>query len=158
MLNENVECPECGTVVGKDDKFCKECGTKLPLTELGEYTEENLEENIEPENEEGPSTQRKYSALKTIATVYKVIANIWLIGSIISGIIGIGVIAENIRYSSGARNLAIFLNIVVAIVIGVVGFISFLAASENIKLFIDIEENTRLTNNLLRKFINNSNS
>lgn len=147
MLNETVECPKCGAVIGENDKFCKKCGTKLLSNSLEEYTGG------------GPTTQQKYSALRTIAAFCKVMAYIWLIGSIIFGIISIGEIAaEKMFLLPAPKNLSIFLSIVGSVVSGVIGFIIFLAASETIKLFIDIEENTRLTNDLLRRFINKGNS
>jgi uncharacterized protein YneF (UPF0154 family) len=114
---------------------------------------------INPKSDESPTIQRRYPALRTIATIYKVIAYFCLIGGAVGVIIGIGIAAAKSRELFGSYSEGICLLIVIfSIIVGVSGFISSLAISENIKLFIDMEENTRLTNDFLRKLINKSGS
>ena len=75
----------------------------------------------------------RYPALRFISSIYRLSAWIILFVSIIFSIYFISQGQMNIQYGIGA------------ILIGLIIFISFLAISEGIKVFIDIEHNTRIT-------------
>lgn len=77
--------------------------------------------------------------ISIIATAYQILAWLTLIVSIGAGIILAGNTSE----------FAIPL-LVVLIIFGEIGCITFLAVAEGIMVFIDIEENTRRTAELLR--------
>lgn len=95
--------------------------------------------------------KQKYPALRTIASVYRILAYIALIGGFIGVIVGIALLGQSgsysIEYTGG------IMVIVLSVLGGVVGYVSFLAASEMILVFIDMETNTRGSNILLRTIL-----
>ncbi|HEY4815665.1 MAG TPA: hypothetical protein VIH58_13350 [Chthoniobacterales bacterium] len=111
------------------------------------------------EKEENPMMvmEKKYKALRVIATIFKILAFVLgilcLLGSVITLAIGAGAGVNS--SSSFANNAAFgglftgFLGAVVVLVYGVIIFLYLYAMSEFIHVFLDIEENTRLTNHML---------
>lgn len=96
--------------------------------------------SIEPKEVETESnhsneeeTGIRYPALRFISGFYKILAYLVVI---------IAVIAIIISFASDSPSLGV-LEILIALIGGGFLFISFLAASEIIKVFIDIEHNTR---------------
>ncbi len=96
----------------------------------------------------------RYGALRTIAGVFKVLA--WLTAAVcvigvIMSIAAAGKMA-NSGYGSGAGGLGI-VGVLVYLIAGAVGFVSFYATAESIIVIVDIEENTRATRSLTRQTI-----
>lgn len=81
----------------------------------------------------------RYPALRSIANIYKALA--YLIGAIaaVGIIMGLSYLDNQFQRGFGITLL------LQSIIGGAVGFITLLAAAEIIKVFIDIEENTRKT-------------
>ncbi|HKV39768.1 MAG TPA: hypothetical protein VJX67_11195 [Blastocatellia bacterium] len=100
--------------------------------------------------------EKKYKALRIIATIYKVLAFVVLAICVIGGLVmlaaGIGSGASR-DYNFGsvgpAAMLSGFVGALVVIIYGVVLFVMLYGAGEFIYVFLDIEENTRLTNSML---------
>ena len=86
----------------------------------------------------------RYPALRSIAKVYKIMA--WIV-AIVAGIIAFVALLTGI-FKGGEEFQALFA-FVVCVLGGAIGYISLLAISEGIQVFIDIEENTRRTRRTL---------
>jgi predicted ATP-dependent serine protease len=129
VQNEDTEyvCGECGAKVSKDDKVCPKCG--------GDISEI---EGQKPASENELKRSKRYPALRTIASAYRALAWVVAIIAIIVFLIGLKELFGN-RISIGGPLL------LYSIIGGGVGVLSFLATSESIKVFIDIEANTRRT-------------
>lgn len=143
-------CSKCG----KEIKFkSREKGTTARCWQCGTL-------NVIPENavEESPGkeipsipnhhvsmVETRYTALRIISTGYKVFAYIIGIGGTLLVLLGGAGMA---KFSpAGATFLPVIAGLVV---VGIASFTMF-AASEGIKIFIDIEENTRLAALRLRR-------
>ena len=118
--SESYECGDCGADVSIDDKVCPKCGANI--IELAEDEKEETTANL---------SSKRYPALRSIAGLYQVLA--W----IVAVIAGIGILLSLDNFE---RDL---IKLILIFIGGAVGFITLLAASESIKVFIDIEENTR---------------
>jgi hypothetical protein len=106
-------CPRCGARCFPNETNCPSCGVNI------------TEATAETERYTPPS---KYPALRAIATTYQIFAVVIAVITLIAIVIALrqsGLIA------------------VVCFVIGLAAVISFLAVAEGIKVFVDIEHNTR---------------
>lgn len=96
-----------------------------------EFEEEAQENSDDGEKED----DNKYPALRTIASIYPVFASI------------IAVLAVLVTYNAFTKDSSgDLMNVIPTIVIGALIFLVLLATGESIKVFIDIEENTRKGN------------
>jgi len=114
---ESCICGECGADISIEDKYCPYCGADV--SEIEESKNEEL-------------TKKRYPALRTIAGIYQVFAYLWLLLSVIGGLIALAKI----------ERLGILLLLLLSVG-GTIAFITSFAMAESIKVFIDIEENTR---------------
>lgn len=130
-------CSKCNEEVEDEFDICWNCNTTKDGVSIKKYaTTESLlnpldingKEN-EKRNVEVLEKDKKYPALRIISGVYYILAWIVIIFTLFCGF----VFAKD--------SIALFF---VIIVIGAIVSISLLAFSEGIKVFIDIEENTRL--------------
>lgn len=107
--------------------------------------------------------EKKYSSLRVIAWVISTIA--WVSLIIVFLEIGfLGIIAEGIDMISSDNqelydfvetiNTALGLNAIIILISGLISFILLSSIAERIRLFIDIENNSRIINNSLLKIIN----
>jgi hypothetical protein len=163
-------CPSCGTDNLANRKFCGLCGqallqqTSSPiLTEtaatpstaaqtefgtLGSYTSVNSGYSA-PMN----IASRKYKALRTIANLYKALGVI--LGLIFCGAAFLAFVAAVSSQSGGRDEIARVLGgfgivgAFLSVVYGGILFIFFYGLGEFIFVFIDIEANTRITNEML---------
>jgi len=99
------------------------------------FKNESTEDEPEQQQEE-TNAETRYPALRTIAGIYSVFA--WIIGIV-------AVIIAFISWSKGGETGGLMIAIP-TLVVGALIVLGLLAASESIKVFIDIEENTRKTN------------
>ena len=135
-----VNCPQCGTkhTIQKIDPnstyYCTKCnsiimsGGKLRIASGGSAQVE---------------IKTKYYALRIIANILQIFAYIvGIVGVIVSIVVSYGSYGIT-RFLSGTGAVGSLLIAVGGIVFSVIVFIAILARAEQIKLFIDIEENTR---------------
>ncbi len=118
-------CSECGAEISIDDKICPKCGA-----DVSEINEDESKNDIEQK-----TSKNRYSALKTISGCYTILGWLVAIGAVYA--IFYGISKNNIPF------------IIVSIILGLVVIITLFATSEWIKLFIDLEKNTRDQNKLL---------
>lgn len=97
----------------------------------------------------GSTLETKYPALRVISVIFKVLAVIAAIAGLIGALVGLVQMAGN-TYGAAATGGLIVL---VSLLYGGLLCIYMFAVSEAIRVFIDIEGNTRLTNELLRKLL-----
>ena len=123
MPMNDVPCPSCGARCFPEEKICPSCGIDI------DQVAAEIARQV---------PARKYPALRVIAGLYQIIALVIaflaLIGLLIS-----------FQQSAGTPVIAIL-----CLVIGFIGVVSFLALSESIKVFIDVEQNTRAIVELLQ--------
>ncbi len=112
------KCPKCGMLIEDEFPTCWDC---------------NSSNNVATNGSNQQSFVEKYPALRIISGMYNFFA--WLIA--IAAVIGIFMVIDN---NSREEGLLISLGI---FIIGIIIFISLRAVAEVIKVFIDIEENTR---------------
>lgn len=93
--------------------------------------------------------ENKYPALRVIAVIFKVLAVLIAIGGLIGALAGLVQMSGN-TYGAAATGGMILL---ISLLYGGLGCIYMFAVSEGIRVFIDIEGNSRLTNELLRKLL-----
>lgn len=123
------KCKKCGEMVEDQFDSCWKCSAdKTGASTVSPEVIEEIEEEAKGYNE---SARAQYPALRLIAGVYKILA--WLVA--IGTLICIIMLAIS-RETSGVLLFVAFLG-------GAVGFVTLLAASESIMVFIDIEKNTR---------------
>ena len=106
-------CPRCGARCFENETNCPTCGVDL------------TQATAEAERYVPPP---KYPALRTIATVYQVLAATVAVVTAIAFVVALG-----------QSNLIA----IICLVVGLAAAISFLAVAEGIKVFVDIEHNTR---------------
>src|SRR5689334_2642566 len=102
-------------------------------------------------------SEKKYKALRVIATIYKIFAfiaaGLCIIVALVMLVAGIGSgMATSSRDTFGVQSLGVFRGFLGAVVMffyGAVLFVVLYGAGEFIYVFLDIGENTRLTNHVL---------
>ena len=107
------------------------------------------------------TTPKRYTALRVIATLLKILAWITLILSIVGAIaVGTGgmlntnqILGEPLSRSPLASMVAGLGGALLSLLFGVLYFIAFYAAGQSINLQIDVEHNTRETHELLRQIL-----
>lgn len=126
-------CVDCGATVSLDDEICPKCGSDVSKLD------------VEPEqNEKSTQTplESKYPILRGIAELLKVASIITFILSIFAG---------GLVWGEFGGSTYSFLIPIMMVLCGIITAILLLAVSEIIKVFIDIEENTRRTAEMLRQ-------
>jgi hypothetical protein len=113
---------------------------------------ENVNEILEVKTESAAtgaaaSEETKYLALRVISVIYKVIAIIIGIGAFIALIYGMTKLGASSHRVRAAGTSLIFSSLLT----GIVGVIGSLAIAEIIKLFIDLEQNSRQQITLLTR-------
>ncbi len=122
-----IRCPKCGRK-HEDSVVTCDCGHVLK-------SEDGIKESSSILLSGYSSS--KYPVLETISGIYKFLAWIVGIGAIIGIIFGITLL-DNYGGKAAGTSLIIY-----SLIAGFFGVITLLAISEVIKLFIDIEYNTR---------------
>lgn len=123
MPMNDVPCPNCGGRCFPEEKICPSCGVDI------DQAAAEIERQI---------PARKYPALRVIAGLYQILALVVALLALLGLLIGF-------QQSAGTPVVA-----VLCLVIGFIGVVSFLALSESIKVFIDVEHNTRIIVELLQ--------
>ena len=121
---------------------------------MSENINEILEVKSEPETKKSQQQiasigeETKYPALRIISGIYKALAIIIGIGAFIALIYGISQLEGGYRARTTGTSI-----IISSLISGIIGVIAFLAISEIIKLFIDLEDNSRKQLTLLNKIL-----
>jgi hypothetical protein len=160
-----MKCPVCNAELPSTAKFCGSCGTTLaPPPEVAPEQARPAMNAMNTQSNYGqgrlPAVPKKYRVLRLIAVLMKVFA--FIAGGILS-IAGIAIFIAGA--TSGSRGAPTFGNTsldvgptalwggaltgLVLLVYGVFVFIFLYAYSEWMYVFMDIEENTRVTNEML---------
>ena len=150
-------CPKCGLMNADDRVVCTNCGVVLPAM----APQQGVPNPVGPYPAQAPTPvyapyqpapvpvepKKRYSALRTVSTIFSVLAWIGLIGGILTGIFG--GIAMSAGFDSGFSNgmgvFGIILGILVGAIMGLLSFLMFKVYAELINVAIDVEENTRKT-------------
>lgn len=144
--NNNFICSACGANVKLEDKECPACGI-------------NLDEELKPAGTNAsphfpmlgmqrsalsqPSEMNipiRYSALNTITNIYTILAVAVAVITVLIVVIELGTGIGVLGIEGGIGSLIFVL---ITLAIGGSIALSLFAAAETIKVFIDIEENTR---------------
>jgi len=132
--SESFTCSDCGADVSIDDKVCPKCGADLS----------EIEEEGQP-----PSShvETKYPALRIIAGILKALAILIGIAAIIGLLYGLSQLDKGyLAKASGIRAIISSLATGITVLI-------LLAFSEIIKLFIDLEGNSRKQISILNQIL-----
>jgi hypothetical protein len=165
-------CQSCGTTNQADKKFCGRCGQALSQQASGksyndssaapattaygntEYGALGTAPAASANAWAAPTESKKYKALRTIAILYKIFAfvsgGLCGIGALISLAAGLESSSRRGAFDLGSSFMAG--GFFGAFLLGLYGaflFIFFYGIGEFIYVFLDIEENTRLTNKML---------
>lgn len=164
-----MKCPVCNADLPSTAKFCGGCGTTLsasppPPPPAGPSYEQSYPVmNAAPGYGGGyagsamPAVKKKYKVLRLIAVLMKILAVIAGALLMIGGLVMIVVGAASSTSSTTATfpdtgPAAFFTGVVgglILLVYGVFVFIFLYAYAEWMYVFMDIEENTRMTNEML---------
>lgn len=126
-------CSKCGATVSDDDSVCPKCGADV--SEIEDEDENNYSKN----NSSYHSKPVKYRYLKIASNICKALASLSVIAAIIGTIWGFVLF-----FSPSSLSPRFGLTIILySIIGGFLNFIFWMAVSELIILFIDIELNTR---------------
>lgn len=123
MPMNDVPCPTCGVRCFPEEKICPNCGIDIDQVAA------------EPARQ---IPARKYPALRVIAGLYQIIALLIAFLALIGFLL-------SFQQSASTSVIAIL-----SLVVGLIGVVSFLALSESIKVFVDVEQNTRTIVELLQ--------
>jgi zinc-ribbon domain len=171
-----MQCPVCSAELPNTAKFCGSCGTTLSPPPAPPPSAPTFKPQPSPSpgyqqapppisapaygfgGHTPPLVQKKYKALRLIAVLLKILAVIAGAGLIIGGLVmAVAGAASSTRTAATPTfgepgPAALFGGLVgglVLIVYGVFVFVFLYAYAEWMYVFMDIEENTRLTNEML---------
>ena len=135
------QCPNCGAAVSWGTKFCGGCGAQLSR----EPQHQPFAAQPSEERAELPKP-RKYTALRTVAMIYRILG--WVIcvgGSVLSIIAGLAAAVGITGFEDFApwRGAGAVVTIVVGILLSLLLGLGPLAFADLCYVQMDIEENTR---------------
>jgi len=144
-MQQMVKCPGCGRE-SAGPQFCTTCGTRLPIVSEPQVWETQPVTAAKPVSKEAVPT-RKYGALRAVATVYRVIGWVLMVGGTLFSIAlaviaaqGAGAFSDFIPWSMGLGIVGIaIVGVVVSILLG----LFLLAFADLCCVLVDIESNTR---------------
>ena len=142
-------CENCGTENPDNVAFCKGCGTPLPRPAAPSSNPASTSTlgSAYPTPASSLGLERRYSALRTIAALCKAIGAIFTVLVISGGaLLFINAFYDGDLFTS-------FVAVVAILISAAATYIYFTAIAEIILVFLDIEENTRLTATLLKRQI-----
>jgi len=144
-MQQMVKCPSCGKE-SAGPQFCTTCGTRLPVVSQQEVWEPQPEPVAKPTPRKAAPTT-KYGALRAVATVYRIVGWVLMVGGTIFSIAlaviaaqGTGEFGEFIPWSTGPEMVGVAIaGVVASILVG----LFLLAFSGLCYVLMDIENNTR---------------
>lgn len=144
-MQQTVKCPSCGADC-TGPQFCTTCGTRLPL--IMSQTEPETQPVVisKPTIKEATPTV-KYGALKAVATVYRIIGWVVMIGGSLFAVAlavmalgATGTLTDFLPLTAGMGTVAIAIaGLIVSILLG----LFLIAFADVCYVLIDIEKNTR---------------
>ena len=166
-----MKCPTCTAEIPSTAKFCGGCGATIPPASpppkpyqpppesvAPPYTPQSslpITSSFSPSHASSPPpVEKKYKALRLIATLYKILAFVAGAACLLFGlfIFVTGLAAGSKTTAIGGEPTAIFGGAVGGLLLLLYGaflFIFLYGLGEWMTVFMDIEENTRKTNEML---------
>jgi hypothetical protein len=168
-----MKCPVCNAELPSTAKFCGGCGTTLTAAAPPSppapqsYEQSSPVKNAAPSYGGGgfgggyggstmPAVKKKYKALRLIAVLMKilsvVVGALLIIAGLVMIVAGATASTQSTPTIPDPGFSALFTGVVgglIAIVYGVLVFVFLYAYAEWMYVFMDIEENTRMTNEML---------
>ena len=163
-----MKCPTCGSENLPNKKFCGLCGQSLAVQAAAAGFSGAASPQPPPYVDPAPvqpppqyvaaapgvsfgdrpvaAVEKRYKALRGIATCFKVLAFVLAILLVI-GAVGMLVVAANSRRDEEV--LIAILSAIGSVILSGLTFLFYLGMAQLINLLIDLEENTRVTNMLL---------
>lgn len=145
MQQQIVRCPHCGAD-SAGPQFCTTCGERLPVVTQQPVWEPQPAPAAEPALREARPSGR-YGALRAVATVYRIIGWVVMIGgslfSIALAVIALGgteALTDFIPLSAGLGTVGIA---VVGLIASILSGLFLVAFADLCYVLIDIEKNTR---------------
>jgi hypothetical protein len=144
-MQQMVKCPNCGTQ-SAGLQFCTTCGAKLPAATQQQVWESQSASAAGPTVVKAVSP-RKYGALKAVATVYRIIGWVVMVGGslfsialAVIGVQGTGELSKFIPWGAGLGMVGIA---VVGVVVSILFGLFLLAFSDLCYVLMNIESNTK---------------
>ena len=144
-MQQMVKCPSCGKE-SAGPQFCTTCGARLPVVSQQEVLAPQPEPVAKPTPRKAAPTT-KYGALRAVATVYRIIGWVLMVGGTIFSIALAVIAARGVEEFSEFIPWSTAPEVVGVAIAGVVGSILlglFLIAFSGLcYVLMDIEKNTR---------------
>jgi hypothetical protein len=145
MQQQVVRCPHCGAD-SAGPQFCTTCGERLPVAIPQPVREPQPAAPAKPAVKETVPSG-KYGTLRAVATVYRIIGWVVMIGGSLFSIAlavlalgGTGALADFIPLSAGLGTVGIA---VVGLIASILSGLFLVAFADVCYVLIDIEKNTR---------------
>jgi len=145
MQQQVVRCPHCGAD-SAGPQFCTTCGERLPVAIQQPVWEPQPAAPAKPAVKETVPSG-KYGALRAVATVYRIIGWVVMIGGSLFSIAlavlalgGTGALTDFIPLSAGLGTVGIA---VVGLIASILSGLFLVAFADVCYVLIDIEKNTR---------------
>jgi hypothetical protein len=145
MQQQVVRCPHCGAD-SAGPQFCTTCGERLPVAIQQPVWETQPAVPAKPAVKETVPSG-KYGALKAVATVYRIIGWVVMIGGSLFSIAlavlalsGTGALTDFIPLSAGLGTVGIAM---VGLIASILSGLFLVAFADVCYVLIDIEKNTR---------------
>jgi hypothetical protein len=145
MQQQVVRCPHCGNETS-GPQFCTTCGERVPVATQPPAQDTQPVATPTPEVKK-PATSLKFGALRAVATVYRIIGWVVMIGgsffSISLAIMSVGstgALTDFLPLSAGLGTVAIA---IVALIASILTGLFLVAFADVCYVLIDIEKNTR---------------
>jgi zinc-ribbon domain len=161
-----MKCPVCSAELPATAKFCGSCGTTITSPPPQDFSSPPSNPYANPSGpsygnfpppsygvSQPPAGAAKYKALRTIANLYKILAfvlgGILVIGALI--IMASGAVSSTSSLGGPSMLAGGFVGGLIMLIYAGLVFVGLYGFGEFIYLFLDIEENTRKTNDLLSR-------
>jgi len=146
-MQQVITCPGC-SAQSMGNQFCTVCGTRLPVPSQQEVRESQPAPAAEPAAIEIEAVPiRKYGALKAVATVYRIIGWVVMLGgtlfSIALAVIAAQGMEELVAFIPWGAGLGVMGIAIVGVVVSILLGLFLVAFADLCCVLIDIEENTR---------------
>ena len=160
-MDNTYTCPDCGAVVPEGSKTCPKCNASLDeyvCTDCGAVVSESatvcpecgaaLEEEQEDYKEQ--STRSRYTALRTVGTIYGILGWLTLASGMLLGLFGVMAILSS---KTENKPLWAFLSCALPLLGGAIIALPMLASQDIVTLITDIASDSRMANLLLSKLV-----